>query len=80
MKPLFGNAATSAPKAALFRSAPGAPHPCGRSLVIASATVSATIGSAHTACKPISTGSISLPSGKLAPKRNSRQGSAKYNP
>ena len=68
MKPVFGKAATSAPKAASFQ-----PMRCLR----ASATVAATTISAlapHTSTTPASS---SCAIGEPAPKRNSMHGSAK---
>ncbi len=71
MKPVFGNAATSAPKAASFK-----PTTCGRSVTaIVNSTTSSAHGSVDAEQRP---GRATAPSGVLAPKRNSMHGSAKY--
>ena len=68
MKPLFGNAATSAPNAAFLT-------PTRR---FVAATVSPTTSSAQNAYTAIDAGSISRANGMLEPKRNNMHGSAKY--
>ena len=68
MKPRFGNAATKAPKAASFRCTRG-----DRVTAMVKATISSPV-SAYTAS---TAGLSSSASGVLAPKRNSRHGSAK---
>ncbi len=73
MKPEFGKAATSAPKAASFMLTPGPPG-VKRSVM---AMVNSTISAAPPPQIAISTGSISCAKGMLAPKRNSMQGRAK---
>ena len=73
MKPVFGNAATSAPKAASRSPTPG-PLSSRRSVA---AMVKNTISSALARYTPISAGSISCANGMLDPKRNSRHGNAK---
>ncbi len=74
MKPVFGKAATSAPKAASRRSTPSAPGRRAQVIPIVSDTISSALVS-QTASSP---GSISCSSGRLAPKRYSMHGSAKY--
>ena len=69
MKPVFGKAATSAPKAASFQ-----PMRCLR----ASATVAPTTISAHRPHTSATPASSSCAIGAPAPKRNSMHGSAKY--
>ena len=68
MKPEFGNAATSAPNAAFFRSTLGPS---------VTAMVKNTISSADAAYTASATGSSKVASGSPAPKRNSMHGSAK---
>lgn len=69
MKPVFGKAATSAPKAASFQPM--------RALRV-SATVAPTMTSAHSTYTPATAGSSSWWMGVLAPKRYNMHGSAKY--
>ena len=69
MKPVFGKAATSAPKAASF-------HPI-RALGLR-VTVRHTTISAHTPQTPATPASVNCPIGAPAPNRNSMHGSAKY--
>jgi hypothetical protein len=69
MKPVLGKAATRAPKAAF----------CSRTVLLSvTAMVKKTINIAAARYRPSTTGLSSSTMGVLAPKRNSRQGSAKY--
>jgi hypothetical protein len=70
MNPVLGNAATSAPKAASFMPTRGFSD---------TAIVKKTISKPAARYTPIMTGLSRSKIGVLAPKRNSRQGSAKYN-
>ena len=72
MKPVFGKAATSAPKAASFQ-----PMQPRRPNFIVNAIVSVTISSAHSTYTATRLGSSSCAIGVLAPKRYNMQGSAK---
>ncbi len=69
MKPVFGNAATSAPNAASFSCT---------ALDKVTAIVKNTIASADTRYTASTMGLSSSPIGEFMPKRNSMQGSAKY--
>ena len=69
MKPVFGKAATSAPKDASFQPMRG---------LRLTATVKPTMISAQSKYTPIKLPSSSCPMGVLAPNRNNMQGSAKY--
>ena len=69
MNPVFGNAATSAPKAASFR--------CTRSPSV-KAMAANTISSAHTTYTASRAGFSNSSTGVFMPKRNSMHGNAKY--